>query len=82
MSSCATQPPPTSPDIRKQALPGVELDRPWRAVATSSTNGEPPTLQDDWLKTFQDSTLDSLVRESREEYERVREALRSEISAS
>lgn len=64
VSSCATQPPPTSPDIRKQALPGVELDRPWRAVATSSTNVEPPTPQDDWLKTFQDSTLDSLVREA------------------
>ncbi len=62
-SGCATQPPPTSPDIRRQALPGVTVGGPWHAVTTSTSN-ERQALQDDWLGTFRDATLDALVREA------------------
>ena len=51
--------PPEAPEIRKQALGNLALDHPWKA-------GEPApgTVQDNWLASFGDSTLDSLVREA------------------
>ena len=51
--------PPAPEDIRKQALGEVKLDGAWKAGAT--TEG---TVQDNWLATFGDSTLDALVREA------------------
>jgi NodT family efflux transporter outer membrane factor (OMF) lipoprotein len=51
--------PPPSADIRKQALPTIDLDRSWRAGAAT---GE--AVRDNWLKTFNDPVLDQLVTEA------------------
>jgi NodT family efflux transporter outer membrane factor (OMF) lipoprotein len=55
---CVAKPPPPE-DIRKQALGSVTLDHGWKAGA-----GTEGTVQDNWLATFGDSTLDALVREA------------------
>src|SRR6185295_17317219 len=51
--------PPEAPEIRKQALGNLALDHPWKAGKPA-----PGTVQDNWLASFGDSTLDSLVREA------------------
>jgi NodT family efflux transporter outer membrane factor (OMF) lipoprotein len=60
LSSCATDPPPAPEEIRKQALPNVALDGPWRADPNVST----AAVQDDWIRSFNDPQLDALVREA------------------
>jgi outer membrane protein, multidrug efflux system len=60
LSSCAVDPPPPAQEIRKQALPAITLDGPWRADASLSAAG----VQDDWLRSFNDPQLDALVREA------------------
>jgi outer membrane protein, multidrug efflux system len=62
-SGCATQAPPPSEEVRKQALLDISLDRPWQAAQSLGLSGSEP-LQDEWLSTFQDPTLDALVREA------------------
>jgi outer membrane protein, multidrug efflux system len=58
-SGCVADPPP-SEEIRKEALGNVNVDRPWQATAGASAE----MVQDDWLKSFNDPTLDALVREA------------------
>lgn len=55
---CVADPPPPE-EIRHQALAGVSLDHPWKA----GTVGEGAVL-DDWLATFGDTTLNTLVDEA------------------
>jgi NodT family efflux transporter outer membrane factor (OMF) lipoprotein len=55
---CVASPPPPE-DIRKNALGNVALDHPWKAGAPAEG-----TVQDNWLASFGDSTLDALVREA------------------
>lgn len=55
---CVAKPPPAE-EIRKQALGNVPLDHAWKAGAAAEG-----TVQDNWLTTFGDPTLDSLVREA------------------
>lgn len=57
-AACATLPPPTAEEIRAEAIPGVELPAAWKKA---STQGE---VQDNWLATFADPTLDALVAEA------------------
>ena len=52
-------PPPEPQEIRKQALGEVQLDGAWKSGAAAQG-----TVQDNWLATFGDSTLDALVREA------------------
>jgi multidrug efflux system outer membrane protein len=52
-------PPPAPEEIRKQALGEVKLDGTWKAGASAAA-----TVEDNWLATFGDSTLDALVREA------------------
>ena len=59
LCSCATKPPPSNAEIRQQALEHVDLDHPWKATTAASE-----TVQDDWLRSFQDPGLDALVREA------------------
>lgn len=59
-SGCAVDPPPAGDEIRKQALANIALDQPWKAIADASSD----MVQDDWLKSFDDPTLDALVREA------------------
>lgn len=58
-AGCSTLPPPASAEVRQQALGDVSLDRTWAATAASAQ-----AVQDDWLSSFQDPTLDALVREA------------------
>ena len=58
-AGCVTKPPPEPAEIRKQALGNVALDHPWKSGAAAEG-----TVQDNWLASFGDSTLDSLVREA------------------
>src|SRR5262245_31677561 len=57
-----TADPPAAPDMRKQALPNVNLDRQWKAIG----NAAPDAVQDEWLKSFNAPELDALVREALE----------------
>jgi multidrug efflux system outer membrane protein len=59
MNGCATKPPPAPEEIRKQALGTISPDRPWRAGADAND-----PVRDDWLSSFNDPALDSLVREA------------------
>jgi outer membrane protein, multidrug efflux system len=59
LTAGCVSPPPEAPEIRKQALGAVPLDHPWKAGAAASG-----AVQDNWLASFNDSTLDSLVREA------------------
>lgn len=59
LNGCATKPPPAAEEIRAQALGAIDLDRPWRAGAAADY-----PVQDDWLSSFNDPALDTLVREA------------------
>jgi NodT family efflux transporter outer membrane factor (OMF) lipoprotein len=58
-ASCATKPPPSAEEVRKQALVNISLDHPWKAISASAEG-----VQDNWLSTFQDPELDALIREA------------------
>lgn len=60
LAACAVQSPPPAPDMRREALPNVALDRQWAAVAGASAD----PVQQDWLRTFNDPQLDALVQEA------------------
>src|SRR3954464_18300 len=59
LAGCVTKPPPPPAEIRKQALGSVALDHPWKAGEAASG-----TVQDNWLASFGDTTLDALVHEA------------------
>jgi outer membrane protein, multidrug efflux system len=56
---CIAGAPPKPEEIRQQGLGNVTLDHPWKA-------GQPAqgAVQDNWLATFNDSTLNALVHEA------------------
>jgi len=56
---CVAGPAPKPEEIRKQGLGNVQVDHPWKAGQAGA--GE---VQDNWLATFGDSTLNSLVHEA------------------
>ena len=58
LAACATLPPPSAEEIRKEALPGVAMPDNWKKDAV------PGEVQDNWLATFADPTLDALVAEA------------------
>jgi multidrug efflux system outer membrane protein len=55
---CVAQ-PPAPEEIRKQSMGSASLDHPWKAGA--ATEG---AVQDNWLASFNDTTLNSLVHEA------------------
>jgi multidrug efflux system outer membrane protein len=57
-AGCATLPPPTAEEIRGEALPGVAIPANWKKDPTAGA------VQDNWLATFADPTLDALVVEA------------------
>lgn len=59
LAGCITRPPPAPEQIRKDALGSVTLDHAWKAGDAAQG-----TVQDNWLATFGDPTLDALVREA------------------
>ena len=58
VSGCAVKEPPSSAEIRKEALAGVDLPEVWKA---GGGNGE---IAGDWLATFDDPQLAALVNEA------------------
>jgi len=59
LTACVADPPPAQ-DVRREALPNVALDRQWAAAAGVSAD----TVQQEWLRTFNDPQLDALVQEA------------------
>jgi len=59
-AGCATKPPPTRAEIQQQAatLSGLTPDSAWKS------GGAGGNISDNWLATFNDTQLDSLVREA------------------
>ena len=58
LTGCATKSPPTGAQVRQQALTNVAVPSAWQA------GGDAGRIADDWLVTFNDPQLDSLVREA------------------
>jgi len=58
LAGCATKSPPPSADIRGQALTNVTLPSAWKS------GGSTGSIANDWLATFHDAQLESLVREA------------------
>jgi len=58
LAGCVADPPPPA-DIRKQALGEITLEHPWKSGIPAEG-----AVQDNWLASFGDTTLDALVREA------------------
>ncbi|HEU5295910.1 MAG TPA: efflux transporter outer membrane subunit [Burkholderiaceae bacterium] len=56
---CALQPPPKPEETRSQAMGATDVTTPWRAGDQVSG-----TVQDNWLATFNDAQLNTLVAEA------------------
>ena len=59
MAGCIAGAPPKPEEIRQQGLGSVPLDHPWKAGLPSQG-----AVQDNWLASFNDSTLNALVHEA------------------
>ena len=59
VTGCALNPPPTTGELQKQALPHTAVPLAWKG-----TGGEPAPVADRWLASFNDSALSSLVDEA------------------
>jgi NodT family efflux transporter outer membrane factor (OMF) lipoprotein len=59
LPGCATKKPPARTKIQKDALPSIALTEPWRA--RGAVEGAVP---DDWLASFDDPQLTTLVNEA------------------
>ncbi len=60
LGACAVSSPPTSEDVRREALGDMPLEQAWKAASAASQE----LVQDDWLRSFNDPALDLLVREA------------------
>jgi len=59
LAGCALNPPPTTEELRKDALPHTEIPPGWRAAG-----GTAAPVTDRWLATFDDLALTALVTEA------------------
>ncbi len=57
-AGCRTKSPPSHAEIQQQALPNIILTNAWKAGGITNA------IQDNWLATFNDEQLNSLVREA------------------
>lgn len=69
LGGCAITPPPTPDEIRESALQGMEIRGEWSAgqpTADQPTADQTATapISDQWLRTFADPRLDTLVEEA------------------
>src|SRR5690242_9587065 len=60
LNGCAVSPPPAAEEIRKDALAHTPLPQAWKADQSVSSE----LVQDNWLHSFNDPTLDALVHEA------------------
>ena len=58
ISGCKTKPPPTHAEVRQQALTNVLIPDAWTA------GGQTGSVTGNWLTTFNDPQLETLVREA------------------
>jgi len=59
LAGCALQTPPTQTEVLNQALPeGTQIPPAWKVDAKTGA------ITDDWLKSFNDPTLDAIVDEA------------------
>jgi outer membrane protein, multidrug efflux system len=59
LAGCALQTPPTQTEVLRQALPeGTQVPTAWKADPKTGA------VTDDWLKRFNDPTLDAIVAEA------------------
>ncbi|MGB7931076.1 MAG: TolC family protein, partial [Gammaproteobacteria bacterium] len=59
LAGCALQTPPTQTEVLNQALPkGTQIPPAWKADAKTGA------VTDDWLKSFNDPVLDTIVAEA------------------
>ncbi len=58
-AGCALNPPPTTDELRKQALPHTDVPAAFKAAG-----GVPAPVVDRWLATFDDAALSALVAEA------------------
>jgi multidrug efflux system outer membrane protein len=56
---CALNPPPTTGELQKEAMPHTTVPASWKAPG-----GTPTVVADRWLATFNDSALSALVDEA------------------
>ena len=59
MAGCALNPPPTTDDLRRDALPHTAIPAAWKAAG-----GAAAPVADRWLATFDDPALSALVAEA------------------
>jgi multidrug efflux system outer membrane protein len=59
MAGCALNPPPTTSELQKEALPHTILPAAWKAAS-----GATAPVADRWLATFNDPALSALVTEA------------------
>ena len=59
VTGCALNPPPTTGELKQQALPHTVVPSAWKAAG-----GEPQPVADRWLVTFNDSALSAVVAEA------------------
>jgi multidrug efflux system outer membrane protein len=60
LSSACVSPPPEGDQVRAEALGTMELPQAWKADPSQSAQ----LVADNWLQSFNDSTLDALVHEA------------------
>ncbi len=59
VAGCALNPPPTTSELRKEALPHTVLPAAWKAASAATA-----PVADRWLATFNDPALSALVAEA------------------
>ena len=59
VAGCALNPPPTSSELQKEALPHTVVPAAWKAG-----NGAAAPVADRWLASFNDPALSALVTEA------------------
>lgn len=59
LSACALKDPPQRADVQRQAMPGVSAPDGWRSQGAGTS-----AVEDRWLASFRDPTLDALVAEA------------------
>src|SRR6266480_5104676 len=78
LAACALNPPPPLADMQREAMPNLETPAHWATQA-----GADASVVDGWLASFNDPTLDALVREAVEYNSDLRvAAARVEIAAA
>ena len=59
VTGCALNPPPTSGELQRQAMPHTSVPAAWKAAAAADA-----AVADRWLASFEDPALSTLVDEA------------------